>query len=104
MILYIAAFVTLCEAYMGIEPHFDLWSQFFHVQLSQGAEAAILGGMNIYIKFKPGVNPYFCLPMSESMVPKCHSPCSWTAALSLNPTGSTKWLGGTSAGYNPYVR
>jgi hypothetical protein len=23
-ILHIAAFVTLCEAYMGIEPHFDL--------------------------------------------------------------------------------
>jgi hypothetical protein len=23
-ILHIAAFVTLCEAFMGIEPHFDL--------------------------------------------------------------------------------
>jgi hypothetical protein len=24
-ILHIAAFVTLCEAYMGLEPHFNLW-------------------------------------------------------------------------------
>jgi hypothetical protein len=28
-----AAFMTLCEAYMGIEPHFDLWNYFFHTQL-----------------------------------------------------------------------
>jgi hypothetical protein len=28
-----AAFVTLCEAYMGIEPHFDLWNYFFCAQL-----------------------------------------------------------------------
>jgi hypothetical protein len=30
-ILHIAAFVTLCEAYMGIEPHFNLWNYFFRV-------------------------------------------------------------------------
>jgi hypothetical protein len=28
-ILHIAAFVTLCEAYMGIDPHFGLWNYFF---------------------------------------------------------------------------
>jgi hypothetical protein len=28
-----AAFVALCEAYMGIEPHFNLWNYFFHVWL-----------------------------------------------------------------------
>jgi hypothetical protein len=28
-----AAFMTLCEAYMGIEPHFNLWNYFFHAQL-----------------------------------------------------------------------
>jgi hypothetical protein len=26
----IASFVTLCEAYMGIEPQFNLWNHFFH--------------------------------------------------------------------------
>jgi hypothetical protein len=29
--LHIAAFVTFCEAYMGIDPHFDLWNYFFCV-------------------------------------------------------------------------
>jgi hypothetical protein len=40
------AFVTLCEAYMGIDPQFNLWNHFFHIWLPQGlgVEAAILGG------------------------------------------------------------
>jgi hypothetical protein len=32
-ILHIAAFMTLCEAFMGIEPHFDLWNYFFRTRL-----------------------------------------------------------------------
>jgi hypothetical protein len=28
-----AAFVTLCEAYIRIQPHFNLWSYFFRAQL-----------------------------------------------------------------------
>jgi hypothetical protein len=32
-----------------------------------GTEAVILGGMDIYVKSGHGVNPYFHLPMSESM-------------------------------------
>jgi hypothetical protein len=44
-ILYMVAIVTLCEAYMGIEPHFILWNYFFHTRLWQGsdAEVAVLG-------------------------------------------------------------
>jgi hypothetical protein len=30
-VLHIAAFVTLCEAYIGIEPHFNLWNYVFRV-------------------------------------------------------------------------
>jgi hypothetical protein len=32
-ILHIVAFVILCEALMGIEPHFDFWNYFFHTRL-----------------------------------------------------------------------
>jgi hypothetical protein len=28
-ILHIVAFMTMCKAYMGIVPHFDLWNYFF---------------------------------------------------------------------------
>jgi hypothetical protein len=30
-VLHIAAFVTLCEAYLGIDLEFDLWNYFFCV-------------------------------------------------------------------------
>jgi hypothetical protein len=32
-ILHMVAFVTLCEAYMGVEPHFNLWNYFFRTRL-----------------------------------------------------------------------
>jgi hypothetical protein len=50
-ILQIAAFVTLCKAYMGIEPHFDLWNYFFRARLRQGsdAEAAVWGSVDIFV-------------------------------------------------------
>jgi hypothetical protein len=32
-IQHIAAFIMLCEGYLGIEPHFDLWRYFFCVSL-----------------------------------------------------------------------
>jgi hypothetical protein len=32
-ILYMAAFVSLCEVYMGNEPYFNLWNYNFHARL-----------------------------------------------------------------------
>jgi hypothetical protein len=67
-ILHIASFVTLGKAYMGIKPHFDMWNYFFHAQLLQdsGAQVAVFGGVDIYVKSGPGVNSYFHLPLSGS--------------------------------------
>jgi hypothetical protein len=31
-VLHIVAFMTLCEAYLGIDPKFDLWNYFFRIQ------------------------------------------------------------------------
>jgi hypothetical protein len=54
---------------MGIESHFDLWNRFLLSWLLQGsgAEAAVLGGVDIYIKSGYRVDPYFQLPMSGSI-------------------------------------
>jgi hypothetical protein len=51
-ILHIAAFVTLCEDYMGIEPHFNLWNYFFRVQLRSDSdvEAVVWGCADIYVR------------------------------------------------------
>jgi hypothetical protein len=50
-ILHMATFVSLCEAYIGIEPNFDLCNYFFGARLQQGsdAEAAVVGSVGIFI-------------------------------------------------------
>jgi hypothetical protein len=45
-VLHIAAFVTLCEAYLGINPDLDLWKYFFRVQ-----HLMIFGGTVIHVKW-----------------------------------------------------
>jgi hypothetical protein len=35
-IQHFAAFIMLCEGYLGIEPHFDLWQYFFFVGCIRG--------------------------------------------------------------------
>jgi hypothetical protein len=66
------AYRDLCDAIQGpiwgIEPHFDLWNHFFHIRLLQGSgvKVIVLGGVDIYVKSRFGVNPYFHLPMFES--------------------------------------
>jgi hypothetical protein len=49
-ILHMAAFVTLCEAFIGIEPHFNLWSYFFWALLQQGPDVGVaaLGSVDIF--------------------------------------------------------
>jgi hypothetical protein len=57
------AFVTLCEAYIGIEPHFNLWNYFFHIQLQQssGTKVVALDSVDIFVRSGHGVDPYFLL-------------------------------------------
>jgi hypothetical protein len=68
-VLHIAAFVTLCEAYLGIDPEFDLWKYFFCIRRPQDpkAELMISRGAVIHIKSGHGVDPYLEIPMPGSM-------------------------------------
>jgi hypothetical protein len=69
-ILHMAAFVTLCEAYMGIEPHINLWNYFFRARLQQclDAEAAMFGSVDIYVRSRREVDPYFLILMHDPPV------------------------------------
>jgi hypothetical protein len=40
-VLHIAAFMTLCEAYMGVDPELDLWNNFFRVRHLQDPDAEL---------------------------------------------------------------
>jgi hypothetical protein len=54
---------------MGIDPQFDLWNYFFHVQRPQdpNAELTVSGGTVIHVMPRHGVNPYFNILMPRSM-------------------------------------
>jgi hypothetical protein len=69
-ILHIAAFVTLCEVYIGIEPHLILWNHFFWARLWQGldAGAASLGSVDILVLFRPEADSYFSIPLPDPPV------------------------------------
>jgi hypothetical protein len=60
-ILHIAAFVTLCEANMGIEPHFDLWKYFFRnwLWLSSDVGVAVWGSVAIFVRSRSRIDSYF---------------------------------------------
>jgi hypothetical protein len=66
-ILHMGAFMTLCEAYIGIEPHLDLWNHFFGARLRQGSDAgaASLGSVDILVHSRPAVDSYFFIPLPD---------------------------------------
>ena len=59
-VLHIAGFVTVCEAFLGMEPHEDLFWQIFSGRaLSEGKPPRItpVGGFTLQKKSKPSA-PY----------------------------------------------
>jgi hypothetical protein len=68
-ILHIAAFMALCEVYMGIDPYFDLYNCSFRVRHPQdrNAELTILGSVDIPVRSRKGVDLYFNIPMPKLM-------------------------------------
>ena len=49
-ILHIAIFVHLCEAYLGIEPHFDLFQHLLHLkQQTRADNIAEVGGADLQL-------------------------------------------------------
>jgi hypothetical protein len=53
-LLHIACFVTLCEAFLGIDPHWILWKYLFRLRPSGSlAEILELGGAIVYTPFAP---------------------------------------------------
>jgi hypothetical protein len=64
-VLRIAAFVTLCEAYLGINLELYLWKYFFRVQCMQYSEAELMISevMVIHVKVRHRVDPYLEIPM-----------------------------------------
>ena len=51
-ILHIAAFIHLCEAFLGIEPHFALFRHLFSLRpLQKGGETCVVGGAVLQLQY-----------------------------------------------------
>jgi hypothetical protein len=102
---------------MGIEPHFNLWNYFFHVwlQLDSDSEAVVWGYTDIYVRTRPGIDPYFHLLVSIPLVGwwkewfflrnivSVRLQRLWVGALPPNPVGGTGWLRNTPVSNDPCV-
>jgi hypothetical protein len=52
-ILHIACFITLCETFLGIDPHWGLWKHIFHLCLNVSKEEIHdLGGAIISVRLE----------------------------------------------------
>ncbi|KAK1679576.1 hypothetical protein QYE76_040424 [Lolium multiflorum] len=50
-ILHVAVFITLCEAFLGIEPHFGLWKKIFFVKRYSSSNGSfIIGGVGFVVR------------------------------------------------------
>ncbi|KAM0859735.1 hypothetical protein ACQ4PT_046996 [Festuca glaucescens] len=64
-ILHLAIFITVCEAFLGIDPHWGLWRKIFFVKRHSGGEGPhVVGGVGFVVRKE--VN-YFNFPMRESV-------------------------------------
>jgi hypothetical protein len=117
-VLYIAAFVTLCESYLGIDTELDLWNYFFCVQhpWDPEVELTISRGMVLHVKWGHGVDQYVQIPVPRSMegwqkngfiggmTLLFHSPHLLVAASFSCLPRKMDWLGRTLASYSSYAR
>ena len=67
-ILHILIFVHLCEAFLGIEPHFDLFQYFFHLKPHPNdSEIDVVGGAGL--QFCQGKKPkYIPYELSDKVI------------------------------------
>jgi hypothetical protein len=54
----------------GLSPHFNQWNYFFRARLRQSSDvkAMVLDSVVIYVRFRPEVDPYFLILMTDPLV------------------------------------
>ncbi|KAK1646771.1 hypothetical protein QYE76_064576 [Lolium multiflorum] len=64
-ILHLSIFITLCEAFLGIDPHWGLWRKIFYVKRHNGNDGPLVVGGIVFVVRKE-VN-YFNYPMKDTV-------------------------------------
>jgi hypothetical protein len=55
--LHIAIFIHLCESYLGILPHFDLFRHFFCLKVKGGTGSRVVG--DAYLQLRDGMMSHY---------------------------------------------
>lgn len=61
-LLHLSIFITVCEAFLGIEPHFGLWKKIFF--LKRQGNSVVIGGVAFAVRKDA---KYFDFPLVESV-------------------------------------
>jgi hypothetical protein len=63
----VSIFITLCESFLGIQPHFNLWRHFFCLKKKGGVGGSKVAG-RAYLNLHDGMKAeYLNVPLSSSM-------------------------------------
>ncbi|KAK1663043.1 hypothetical protein QYE76_051202 [Lolium multiflorum] len=64
-ILHLSIFITVCEAFLGIDPHWGLWRKIFYVKRHNDSNGPqVVGGVDFVVRKEVD---YFDYPMKESV-------------------------------------
>jgi hypothetical protein len=63
-ILHLSIFIALCEAFLGIEPHWGLWKIFFVKSYNSSSGSFVTGGVGFVVRKEAN---YFNFRMRESV-------------------------------------
>ncbi|KAK1629423.1 hypothetical protein QYE76_003738 [Lolium multiflorum] len=63
-ILHLSIFITICEAFLGIDPHWGLWRKIFYVKRHNDNNAPVIGGVGFVVRKEVD---YLNFPMKESV-------------------------------------
>ncbi|KAK1628229.1 hypothetical protein QYE76_002544 [Lolium multiflorum] len=64
-ILHLSIFITICEAFLGIDPHWGLWRKIFYVKRHNDSNGPpVVGGVGFVVRKEVD---YFDYPMKESV-------------------------------------
>ncbi|KAK1612138.1 hypothetical protein QYE76_035811 [Lolium multiflorum] len=64
-IIHLSIFITVCEAFLGIEPHWGLWRKIFYVKHHNDSNGPpVVGGVGFVVRKEVD---YFDYPMKESV-------------------------------------
>ena len=64
-ILHLAIFITLCESFLGVDPHFGLWKKIFAIKRHNNKKGPfVIGGVDFTVRKDV---KYFEFPMRESV-------------------------------------